>query len=63
MYLPENLEGGVHSESLAFKINFYVGRTGGGVYTYALNSLIKDLNKVNDINTMYMYSLNSTAYS
>ena len=39
------------------------GERGGGVYTYALNSLIKDLNKVNDINTMYMYSLNSTAYS
>ena len=49
----------MYTKTLAFKVNCYVKR--GGVHTCF--SLIKDLNKINDVNTMYNYSLNVTAYS
>ena len=50
----------MYTKNLAFKVTFYVRRRGGGEHTCF--SLIKDLNKINNVNTMYMYFLNFTAY-
>ena len=47
---------GMEFAPIAQNLDFFVSGGGWGVHTYF--SLIKDLNKRNDVNTMYMYSLN-----
>ena len=54
---PKIERGGWYTESIVYKVPFYVRGRGWKTKTHVL-SLIEKLNKMNNVNTMYMYSLN-----